>query len=230
MAPPSSLRVLSQSAFSGAEFKRLASTGGEQGARLLFHQLSQLVAEAPETSAVILGVALTLVQRREEVPDVVVVASAPFATTQRETAGALASLVAGATESLCFCSYVLAYIDELLPLFRSANDRGVHIAGIVDKACMENEAGRSAIQALHVSAPRAELFVWTGAELESTLHAKFLVTDTERVWLSSANLTGRAITNNVELGVVIENTKVATEIENLFHHLIASSNVRRLET
>lgn len=54
------------------------------------------------------------------------------------------------------------------------------------------------------------------------LHVKCLVSDSRRLFLSSANMTEHAFTRNMELGLLITGTDLPGQVERHFDHLIVS--------
>jgi phosphatidylserine/phosphatidylglycerophosphate/cardiolipin synthase-like enzyme len=151
------------------------------------------------------------------------VISSPFASDERKTAGVLAELIGRAQHNVSICSYVLVYLDELLPLFSAARDRGVSIRILLD-----NEAGR-AKSASNTTASLCSIIgqdsvrFWRGESIgDASLHAKFLIAD-DTVLVTSANMTGRAITRNVEVGCLIETRDVVERLSELFDTLWKSS-------
>jgi phosphatidylserine/phosphatidylglycerophosphate/cardiolipin synthase-like enzyme len=147
------------------------------------------------------------------------VISAPFASDGRQTAGVLAELIGRSKRNVSVCSYVLVYLDELLPLFSEARDRGVSIRVLLD-----NQAGR-AKSASKTTANLCSIIgqenvrFWGGeSNVDESLHAKFLVAD-DKALVTSANLTGRAITRNVEVGCQISDPQVVLRLLILFDQL-----------
>ena len=53
----------------------------------------------------------------------------------------------------------------------------------------------------------------------SSLHAKVIVVDNQKAFVSSSNLSYNGMVNNVEIGTIIRGAKVR-EIDNLFKQLI----------
>ncbi len=62
---------------------------------------------------------------------------------------------------------------------------------------------------------------WTGESVGAALHAKALVVDGQRALVGSANLTQRALTANLEVGVLVRDPAVAGTIEAHVHELMA---------
>lgn len=202
-----SLRVLSESAFNSADRMTLRS----------------LIVECHKYGFDFARGVATGMLAREGKSEFQLVISAPFASDGRQTAGVLAELIGRSQRSLDICSYVLVYLDELLPLFSAARDRGVSIRVLLD-----NEAGR-AKSASKTTASLCSIIgqesvrFWGGASNDDgSLHAKFLIAD-DTVLVTSANMTGRAITRNVEVGCLIETRDFVERLRELFDTLWMSN-------
>jgi phosphatidylserine/phosphatidylglycerophosphate/cardiolipin synthase-like enzyme len=59
-------------------------------------------------------------------------------------------------------------------------------------------------------------------KLRSSMHAKVIVADRERVFVSSANLTKAAHSKNIEVGTLIESPALASRLVDYFEGLRAN--------
>ena len=73
----------------------------------------------------------------------------------------------------------------------------------------------------------AELYYWpmenrppNAEEKRGIVHAKCVIADSSRMFISSANLTEQAFTLNMELGVLVSGTSTPTRVEAHFDALI----------
>src|SRR5579872_592918 len=66
------------------------------------------------------------------------------------------------------------------------------------------------------------------AKIRAVLHAKTIVVDRRKVIVTSANPTQAAYTRNIELGVVIDDTDIAKQIEDHFLSLINGGYLQRV--
>ena len=73
----------------------------------------------------------------------------------------------------------------------------------------------------------AELRVSQGGG-HASMHAKCAVADRRTAFVTSANLTGAAMTDNMELGLVVRGGDVPKRIANHFDALIAAGILRLL--
>jgi phosphatidylserine/phosphatidylglycerophosphate/cardiolipin synthase-like enzyme len=152
------------------------------------------------------------------------VASAPFAIDERQTAGVIAELIGGSERQVFICSYVLVYLDELLPLFVAARNRGVQIRILLDKGAGQTKSGSTTVIKLCRSIGTGCLRFWESeAGSNGSLHAKFLIADDIGL-VTSANMTGRAITQNVEVGCLIEDGDILRRLASFFELLWKDGN------
>lgn len=149
--------------------------------------------------------------------DVRFVVSSPYETEERQTAGMIAELISGSNRSLQLCSYVLVYLDELIPLFRSARERGVDIRILLDLGAWNKDSVATTLSALRPIIGTDSLRFWSAEPgEEASLHAKFLIADGEKALVTSANLTGRAITRNIEVGCLLSDSELIQRLASLY--------------
>ncbi len=149
--------------------------------------------------------------------DVRLVVSSTYKTEERQTAGIIAELISGSTHSLQLCSYVLVYLDELIPLFRSARERGVNVRILLDYAAWNKDSVATTVSALRPIIGANSLKFWAAEPgEEASLHAKFVIADGERALVTSANLTGRAITRNIEVGCLISDAEIIQRLTSFY--------------
>jgi phosphatidylserine/phosphatidylglycerophosphate/cardiolipin synthase-like enzyme len=170
------------------------------------------------------GMALGMLTKQES-GDFKLVISAPFESDGRQTAGVLAELIGRSERSLSICSYVLVYLDELLPLFSEAQDRGVSTRVLLDNIAGRAKSASSTLVSLSSIIGQENVRFW-GAESNGgeSLHAKFVVSD-DTALVTSANMTGRAVTRNVEVGCLLSDSESICVLSNMFDRLWFSSVV-----
>ena len=62
----------------------------------------------------------------------------------------------------------------------------------------------------------------------ASLHAKCVIADARRALVTSANLTGAAINDHMELGVLVESATSGTQLHRHFHQLITDGVLVRV--
>jgi phosphatidylserine/phosphatidylglycerophosphate/cardiolipin synthase-like enzyme len=122
--------------------------------------------------------------------------------TSRLTAPALVALVGEARRELMVVSYATHDEPRIAQAFRAAAGRGVDITLITERST-DNTLYRGAGDAF--AGLRARRLAWPAQARPpgAALHAKLIVVDARIALVSSANLTGRAMADNLECGVVI---------------------------
>lgn len=130
----------------------------------------------------------------------------------RRTQQALLDVVNAARKRLVLVSYATYWPQEVVDAIRRAHKRGVVVQIFLERS--KEDGGTNAF-ATHREArqyfPFAELYALKEG-FEGALHAKCAVADEERAFVTSANLTRRALGENIELGVVARRGNVAKEI------------------
>jgi phosphatidylserine/phosphatidylglycerophosphate/cardiolipin synthase-like enzyme len=149
-------------------------------------------------------------------------------TSFRRSEQALLELIRAARERLLLVSYAVYHHATLKGALVEAADRGVAIDVVVESPT-ESE-GRMTADALKALGPevtdRCTVLVWPADKRPrdangnaGVLHAKCVVVDRAMVLISSANLTGRAMTNNIELGIIVRGGALPGDVASAFDEL-----------
>ncbi len=134
---------------------------------------------------------------------------------QRLTAAALHELIVDARERILLVSFAAFTLAELATDLEAAVERGCAVDVVFETE--EDSAGA-------YSGPQARPFGeiagvrrwrWPAEQRKpgAALHAKLLVVDGRRALVGSANLTHRALTANLEVGVLVRDPDLAGELE-----------------
>lgn len=149
----------------------------------------------------------------------------------RGTQSVLLELIQSAEQHLHVVSFAVYKATSVIDALLQAIDRGVSVSIYIERP---NNAATNVQydprKALGTVLPqKARVYSWSvGKRLDSSntkvgvLHAKALVADSERVFISSANLTEYAMSKNIELGVLVKNRSAAQRIEKQLRLLIES--------
>jgi phosphatidylserine/phosphatidylglycerophosphate/cardiolipin synthase-like enzyme len=160
----------------------------------------------------------------------------------RDTAAVFASLIREAREEVLVTSFVAGYARELLtPLADFLDADPMRRATIVlnfqrgsDTTITSDLAVRLADEFWTKQWPRGArrptlCYDPRGLEMErearATMHAKVVVIDRRKAFVTSANLTARAHSENIELGVLIAHPATASRIADYFEALVASKQL-----
>lgn len=176
----------------------------------------------PGDLALILTGALHAVLTERATKRVELVWSGPSAlsSTVRSTEPALLELLNSARSSVYLVTFAAYKVPAIAAAIHAALTRGVRVVFVLESE--ESSAGKVSFDPLPYlrgdgSLP-IEVYVWPLAMRErdergrhGTLHAKFAVADSERLLVSSANLTEHAFELNIELGVLLTGGKAPEE-------------------
>jgi len=147
----------------------------------------------------------------------------------RHSRAALLEVIAAARNELLLISYAAFKVQAVLDAIADAASRGVTVALVLETA--EDSGGTLTVDASRAFAPVREdvsLYVWPaeqrprlGGGAAAQLHAKAAVADDTSALITSANLTGHAITANMELGLLVRGGPVPRRLRLHFRELIA---------
>jgi hypothetical protein len=193
------------------------------------HQLEAIEqALAGHRSAACLAVLDVVLAEREDrkpTPELVWTGPEAPAGAARDTAVVLRELFEGARESVILGGYSFKYArDVLAPLYRTMREHAVDARFFVHVPQVEATCGPDEYLHRHLGGflaeswpfgePRPRIYYDKRALLPgppySSLHAKCVVVDGARAFVSSANFTQRAQEQNIEVGVLIDDASFAT--------------------
>ena len=199
----------------------------------LHHQLDELVsvlgAQPAASCLTILDVALAEREGRPPAPELVWTGPEGSGSTARDTAVVLRSLFESARESVVLAGDSFDHAHEVLaPLHGVMRTHGVEARFFVDVPQIERGADPDAHLARHLGdfvkvnwpfgPPLPEVYYDRRALRPGppwcSLHAKCVVVDARRAFVSSANFTQRGQERNLEVGVLLDSAPFA-------HHLAA---------
>lgn len=130
----------------------------------------------------------------------------------RNTEQVLKELIGSAKSTILLVTFAAYHIPSLVEALNKAIGRGVRVTFVLeDKKESGGKVFANAWEALSViHSPLVKVFVWPYERREQNehgtpgaLHAKFMVVDENKLFISSANLTDYALNLNIELGVLI---------------------------
>ncbi|MBR7824676.1 DISARM system phospholipase D-like protein DrmC [Actinospica sp. MGRD01-02] len=128
----------------------------------------------------------------------------------RHTAAVASSIIARAEHSILLATYAANDIADIATDLTAAATRGVRIDAIAETRGTEAAARLSRIPGMNV---------WHWPEhlrpVGAAMHAKFIAVDDSWLLLGSANLTGRAMGSNLEVGAVIH---APADVQRLTRH------------
>lgn len=182
-----------------------------------------------ETSAVLAVLQITMAERtRRPVPHLDLVWTGPdvHGSQARDTAVVVRELFQAARRSVLVAGFAFDHAEDILrPLYTVMRNHGVEATLFVDlskwtNAMIPGDPGEAAADTFLAKNwpfgdPRPRLYYDPRTPFknsEVSLHAKCVVVDEQRTFVTSANFTGRAQSRNLELGVLIEDSAFARQI------------------
>lgn len=147
----------------------------------------------------------------------------------RRTDQALLQLIHEAQKSLHIVSFAVYKVDNIAQAIVAAAERGVAISIYLETPdTSESKMSFDTLKALGKAvADRAHLYVWPKDKRPLTedgkfgsLHAKIALADGRLLLISSANLTGYAMTLNMEMGVMVRGGASPKQVEEHLLNLV----------
>ena len=137
------------------------------------------------------------------------------------TLGNFQTLLETAKKEIILVGYVFNNInnqmDPIIESLLSATSRGVNVKIFFQKGNSSNSLHDIWKKSKNNILP--ELYVYKPREKNSVLHAKVIIKDQTSILVTSANMTGSAMTKNIELGILYEG-KLAIDARKMFSDLI----------
>jgi phosphatidylserine/phosphatidylglycerophosphate/cardiolipin synthase-like enzyme len=203
--------------------------------RQLVSRLVMLWRAVPAVSGASLGLALLAAGRTsaevaaEQVVELVWTGPRVGEVPVRRNDQALLEVIDGAQQELLIVSYVVYGVPAVAAAIGRALDRGVSVRLVFEFDGTDDERDVfDPIAALGDLPAGAEVYEWpiesrpTGAHGKpGIIHVKCAVADRETAFVSSANLTGKAMERNMELGVIVRGGTVPLRIATQFERLVA---------
>jgi phosphatidylserine/phosphatidylglycerophosphate/cardiolipin synthase-like enzyme len=208
----------------------------------LFADLAGRLVHAWETEDGLSGSALAMAlraasrvveeERRRESIEVVWTGPRTTAVPVRLTREVMIDVIRASRESLVVVSFAAYKVDVVLTELQAAAERGVVIRLILESG--EASGGTLAFdasRAFDALRERVSLYVWPKEKrpvLErghASLHAKAAIADDHTAFVTSANLTGYAISENMELGLFIRGGPIPGRLAEHFGELIAQGTL-----
>lgn len=193
-----------------------------QPAAGLAHQLKLMThawrAEAPELPGAGLALVFATVRALPRPGPVHAVVSGPLspAIPARLTSRVALEVIHSADAALLIASFAAYGAEDVVAAIRRAVRRGVE----VDLLLEESTHASATFDTLP---PEIRIWHRVGAAT-GVLHAKLIAADRHTAFLGSANLTDRAFADNIELGVVVRDSRVVGPLVDHFRWLIEPAN------
>ena len=148
----------------------------------------------------------------------VVTAPPSFRINARTTMNIVKSMIDGAERNILITGYALSsYFSELVDTIVQKSQRGILVKFFVND--IENQPGFDKI--LRYKGRFLEVYNYHREDDKmAALHAKVISVDQKKTLITSANLSYHGQEGNIELGTLIESTRTAKQVEDLFTRLV----------
>jgi len=191
--------------------------------------LRRLVHASPEYVAGLLSGAAFAVERARRRESVQVAWTGPESavTSSRLTAAAVVDLIDSARSEILLVSYATQTEPTMRSALAAAAGRGVHVTLLIERHA-DNPSYTPAVtpfpslQALRLSWPAS------ARRPGAALHAKIIVVDDQVALVGSANLTSRAMEDNLECGILLRGGPHPKAIRAHITSLHESGTLRRV--
>jgi phosphatidylserine/phosphatidylglycerophosphate/cardiolipin synthase-like enzyme len=130
----------------------------------------------------------------------------PFVSARR-TEQALLQVIGAAKQILFVTSFVAYDVSTIVKALNDASERGVSISMLLESS--QDHGGSisfDVIGKMRALVPSAKLYAWrerAAPFADGRIHAKVAVADGDLCFITSANLTGHAMEQNMEAGVLL---------------------------
>jgi len=155
----------------------------------------------------------------------------PFVSARR-TEQALLQVIGTAKQTLFITSFVAYDVSTIVGALNDASARGVSISMLLESS---HDHGGSisfdVIGKMRTLVPAAKLYAWrerAGAFADGRVHAKVAVADDYVCFITSANLTGHAMEQNMEAGVLITGGDLPLELHRHLEALISTEIIEKV--
>lgn len=156
-----------------------------------------------------------------------------YAVPTRRTEQVLIELISSAKHSLFLTSFVAYRLDSLIAPIKERVAAGVEVSILLEQS---QETGGvldfDSLSLLKSQISGAQFYTWSAIDGEfwgGAVHAKVAVCDKEKALITSANLTAKAMNQNMEAGVLITGGDVPIKLEEQLKALVAM-RILSLET
>lgn len=145
----------------------------------------------------------------------------PFVSARR-TEQALLQVIGAAKQTLFVTSFVAYDVSTIVKALNDASTRGVGISMLLESS--QDHGGSMSfdvIGKMRTLVPSARLYAWRERATQfadGRVHAKVVVADDDMCFITSANLTGHAMEQNMEAGVLLTGGQIP---KLLYEHLQA---------
>lgn len=155
----------------------------------------------------------------------------PFVSARR-TEQALLQVIGTAKQTLFVTSFVAYDVSTIVKALNDASIRGVSISMLLESS--QDHGGSisfDVIGKMRILVPSAKLYAWrerAAPFADGRVHAKVAVADGDVCFITSANLTGHAMEQNMEAGVLLTGGQIPKLLHDHLQALVDTKTVSPL--
>lgn len=152
----------------------------------------------------------------------------PFVSARR-TEQALLQVIGAAKQNLFVTSFVAYDVSTIVKALNDASARGVSISMLLESS--QDHGGSisfDVIGKMRILVPSAKLYAWrerSAPFADGRVHAKVAVADDDLCFITSANLTGHAMEQNMEAGVLLSGGQIPRLLHDHLQALVDTKTV-----
>lgn len=152
----------------------------------------------------------------------------PFVSARR-TEQALLQVIGAAKQTLFITSFVAYDVSTIVKALNDASMRGVSILMLLESS--QDHGGSisfDVIGKMRILVPSAMLYAWrerSAPFADGRVHAKVAVADDDLCFITSANLTGHAMEQNMEAGVLLSGGQIPRLLHDHLQALVDTKTV-----
>lgn len=152
----------------------------------------------------------------------------PFVSARR-TEQALLQVIGAAKQTLFVTSFVAYDVSTIVKALNDASTRGVSISMLLESS--QDHGGSisfDVIGKMRMLVPSAKLYAWrerAAPFADGRVHAKVAVADGDVCFITSANLTGHAMEQNMEAGVLLTGGQIPRLLHDHLQALVDTKTV-----
>lgn len=201
----------------------LAINDGDITSACFSKSLEMIMKEYPQLSEVqalslIELVGNAVIEQQKEKVSLVATIPPSFSLKTKRIQNVTEELIKDARKSVLLTGYSISgFMSEMIDLLMEKSQKGVLV-----KIFFNDIKSQTSLEKIfRYRSKFLEIYDYTNDEDKmAALHAKMLVIDSEKMIISSANLSYHGMSGNIEIGTLIQSAKIGREIEDLFKNLV----------
>lgn len=160
-----------------------------------------------------------IANRKKDSVEIVTTTPISFQTTGRKTQVVIEEILSSATRSITFTGYSISeYFEYLLKLIDHKSRCGVNVNLYINDYGTHKKV---LLDIYHKERKFFKVYKYAGntEDKMAALHAKTIIVDEEKVFISSANLSYHGLSSNIEIGTLIISKSKAKQLLSIFSEL-----------